>query len=63
MLGANGEGKTKLYEALMWLFNYKENSRKINLVSKKSLKNLRSGESLDVFVEIHVKENEKISKK
>ena len=59
MLGANGEGKTKLYEALMWLFNYKENSRKINLVSKKSLKNLRSGESLDVFVEIHVKENEK----
>ena len=51
ILGKNGGGKTKFYEAIEWLFN--TNSRDLDeLISKRKLSEVSSGDAFNVGVEI-----------
>lgn len=59
ILGENGEGKTKLFEAVNWLFEGNDDNLE-QLVSKKSIENTIEGESFRVKVSITVRiEDEK----
>ena len=55
ILGENGEGKTKFFEAIDWLFNG-ENSQLDNLVSKKKLEETELGDSFRVSVTMIVEQ-------
>ncbi|MFK7946304.1 MAG: AAA family ATPase [Saprospiraceae bacterium] len=57
ILGENGEGKTKFYEALVWLFNGNVRNLK-NLISAKKLNELEEGNSFEVSVKIQVEQHE-----
>ncbi len=57
ILGENGEGKTKFYEAIEWLCNSDNNNLDI-LVSKKALEEREIGDSFRVRVEIVVEQYE-----
>ena len=52
MIGANGEGKTTLFEALEWLFDTTDLMPKVDTkyVSKKKISDLESTESANVKV-------------
>lgn len=56
-LGENGEGKTKFFEALEWLFSDNNNNLEL-LVSKKALNEKVAGESFRVRVEMLVEHYE-----
>lgn len=58
-LGENGEGKTKFFEALKWLFSY-DNEDLHLLVSKKNLNEKVANESFRVRVEILVDHHNEI---
>lgn len=59
ILGENGEGKTKFFEALDWLFNGSDDDLEL-LVSAKALEETEIGDSFRVGVSISVEqENEK----
>ena len=55
ILGENGEGKTKFYEALEWLFNNNV-ARLTNLISAKKLHELEEGIPSRVSVQIEVEQ-------
>ena len=57
ILGENGEGKTKFFEAIDWLLNG-ENINLDQLVSKKALAEKNNGDSFRVRVEITVEQYE-----
>ena len=52
IIGANGEGKTNLYDAMEWLFdnNLRSDSRRV--VSKKAIALLKPGDTEEVLVAI-----------
>lgn len=54
ILGENGEGKTKLFESLNWLFEGNDDNLE-QLVSKKAIENTLEGESFKVKVSIIVR--------
>lgn len=56
ILGENGEGKTKFYEALVWLFNGNIRNRK-SLISAKKLNELEEDNSFKVEVKIQVEQH------
>ncbi|MBK6608832.1 MAG: AAA family ATPase [Leptospiraceae bacterium] len=59
ILGENGEGKTKFYEALDWMFmgSVEGNVQKLNeLISAKKKKETKVGSSFDVSVTIEVRQ-------
>jgi len=61
ILGENGEGKTKFFEALQWLLNSTKSERPEGLdflISKKAMAYLESGSSFKVRVEITVEQFE-----
>jgi DNA sulfur modification protein DndD len=57
ILGENGEGKTKFFEALVWLFDGSNDELDL-LVSAKALEETVVGESFPVKVSITVEQNE-----
>lgn len=57
ILGENGEGKTKFFEALDWLFDGGDDDLEL-LVSTKTLEETEVGESFRVKVAIAVEQNE-----
>lgn len=57
ILGENGEGKTKFFEALDWLFNGSDDELDL-LVSAKALEEAEVGSSFGVKVSIIVEQNE-----
>lgn len=57
ILGENGEGKTKFFEALDWLFNGSDDELDL-LVSAKALEETAVGESFVVKVSITVEQND-----
>ncbi|WP_374175280.1 AAA family ATPase [Flavobacterium tructae] len=57
ILGENGEGKTKFFEALEWLFN-DDNDNLDKLVSKKALAEKDNDDSFRVRVEITIEQYE-----
>jgi DNA sulfur modification protein DndD len=57
ILGENGEGKTKFFEAVDWLFNG-SNSNLGSLVSAKTLNETEIGEDFRVKVSITVEQYE-----
>lgn len=57
ILGENGEGKTKFFEALDWLFNGNDDDLDL-LVSAKALEEVAIGDSFRVKVSITVEQNE-----
>jgi DNA sulfur modification protein DndD len=57
ILGENGEGKTKFFEALEWLFNG-DNNDLDQLVSKKALSEKEIGDSFRVRVEITAEQHD-----
>lgn len=58
IIGANGEGKTNLYDAMDWLFetNVRNDSKRI--VSKKAVASLNPGETEEVMVAIDFEHND-----
>lgn len=56
ILGENGEGKTKFFEALDWLFNVSDDDLEL-LVSAKALEETETGESFRVRVSISVEQD------
>ena len=56
ILGENGEGKTKFFEAIDWLFNG-ENRELDKLVSAKKLNETEIGESFRVRVSMTIEQN------
>lgn len=56
ILGENGEGKTKFYEALVWLFNGNVRDLK-SLISAKKLTELEEDNSFKVEVKIQVEQH------
>jgi DNA sulfur modification protein DndD len=57
ILGENGEGKTKFYEALVWLFNGNIKNLK-SLISAKKLYELEDNNSFEVLVKIQIEQHE-----
>jgi DNA sulfur modification protein DndD len=57
ILGENGEGKTKFYEALVWLFNGSVRNLK-SLISEKKLYELEDDTSFEVVVKIQIEQHE-----
>src|SRR5690349_4108873 len=51
ILGKNGGGKTKFYEALEWLFN-SNNTDLEELISKRRLREATAGENFKVGIEV-----------
>ncbi|MDF2833024.1 AAA family ATPase [Chryseobacterium indoltheticum] len=59
LLGENGEGKTKFFEALQWLFTSEKGERVDDfeyLISKKALSNLQHNEPFKVKVEATIEQ-------
>lgn len=58
IIGANGEGKTNLYDAMEWLFdnNLRSDSRRV--VSKKAIALLKPGDTEEVLVAIDFEHND-----
>lgn len=54
LLGANGEGKTKLFEAIMWVLDLHNESKEHSLASAKAIDLLEVGESGTISVALHV---------
>lgn len=54
LLGANGEGKTKLYEGIMWVLDELDKSQDILVASAKALHELKVGDSGVTSVALHV---------
>ncbi|MEM9884452.1 MAG: AAA family ATPase [Bacteroidota bacterium] len=59
ILGENGEGKTKFYEALVWLFNGNIRDLK-SLISARKLNELEESTSFRVEVKVQVEQHETI---
>jgi DNA sulfur modification protein DndD len=56
ILADNGEGKTKFYEAVEWLFKGSTEAENITLISKKKISESMAGDSFKVRVEMIVNE-------
>ena len=54
LLGANGEGKTKLFEAIMWVLDELNKSQNNSVASAKALHELEVGDSGVTSVALHV---------
>jgi DNA sulfur modification protein DndD len=52
ILGENGEGKTKFFDAIEWLLNTSYSTDESTLVSKKALSEIDKGESFQVSVKL-----------
>jgi len=52
ILGENGEGKTKFFDAIEWLLNTTNNSNESALISQKALTEADSGETFQVSVKL-----------
>jgi DNA sulfur modification protein DndD len=52
ILGENGEGKTKFFDAIEWLLNTSYSTDESTLVSKKALSEIDKGESFQVSVRL-----------
>jgi DNA sulfur modification protein DndD len=52
ILGENGEGKTKFFDAIEWLLNTSSTSNEITLISQKALSQATAGESFQVSVKL-----------
>lgn len=58
IIGANGEGKTNLYDAVEWLFENKIQSDPKRIISKKALSCLIPGDSNEVMVALDFEHND-----
>jgi DNA sulfur modification protein DndD len=56
ILGNNGEGKTKFFDALEWLF-YETKTEKDEVISKKKLELTTNGDKFIVSVEVEIEHN------
>ncbi|MCM1451218.1 MAG: AAA family ATPase [Clostridium sp.] len=58
IIGANGEGKTNLYDAIEWLFENQVRNDNKRVVAKKAIANLIPGNSEEVMVAIDFEHND-----
>lgn len=58
IIGANGEGKTNLYDAIEWLFENQVRNDNKRVVAKKAITNLIPGNSEEVMVAIDFDHND-----
>lgn len=58
IIGANGEGKTNLYDAMEWLFETNVYNDSKRLVSKKAVSSLSPGETEELMVAIDFEHND-----
>ena len=54
LLGANGEGKTKLFEAIMWVLDMLNKNQEYSVASAKAFDELEVGESGTTSVALYV---------
>ena len=54
LLGANGEGKTKLFEAIMWVLDMRYKSQDNSIASAKAIKELEVGKTETTSVSLQV---------
>ena len=54
LLGANGEGKTKLFEAIMWVLDLLNKNQEHSVASEKAFDELEVGQSGTTSVALHV---------
>ena len=60
IIGANGEGKTNLYDSIDWLFENKIRSDSKRIIAKKAVANLPSGDTEEVMVAIDFEHNDSL---
>ena len=58
IIGANGEGKTNLYDAMAWLFDTNVLNDSKRIVSKKAVATLSAGETEELMVAIDFEHND-----
>ncbi len=60
ILGENGEGKTKFFDAIEWLLNTSYSSNEITLISQKALTEVTGRESFQVSVKLTCEHDDEI---
>lgn len=58
IIGANGEGKTNLYDAMEWLFDNNVRNDSKRVVSKKAIAALNPGDTEELMVAIDFEHND-----